>query len=110
MPKFSNNILNGDSLKELKRIPDKTFNLVFADPPYNMQIGEKLTRPDSSKVNGVSDRWDHFNDFKHYDNFCKAWLIECKRILKDNGSIWVIGTYHNIFRLGYHLQNLNYWL
>ncbi len=110
MSKFSNKILNGDCLKELKKIPAKTFDLVFADPPYNMQIGEKLTRPDSSKVNGVTDKWDKFNSFKHYDDFCKTWLKECKRILKDNGSIWVIGSYHNIFRLGYHLQNLNYWL
>ena len=75
-----------------------------------MQIGEKLTRPDSSKVNGVNDKWDQFNSFKHYDEFCKSWLAECKRDLKDNGSIWVIGSYHNIFRLGYHLQNLDYWL
>tara|TARA_B100000965_G_scaffold391921_1_gene400831 strand:+ start:58 stop:1131 length:1074 start_codon:yes stop_codon:yes gene_type:complete len=110
MLKFSNKIINGDSLKELKKIPDKTFDLVFADPPYNMQIGEKLTRPDSSKVNGVNDKWDQFYSFKHYDNFCKSWLTECKRILKDNGSIWLIGSYHNIFRLGYHLQNLDYWL
>ncbi len=110
MPKFSNKIINGDCLRELKKIPDKTFDLVFADPPYNMQIGEKLTRPDTSKVNGVNDKWDQFNSFKHYDDFCKAWLKECKRILKDSGSIWVIGSYHNIFRLGYHLQNLDYWL
>lgn len=110
MLKFSNKLINGDCLKELKKIPDKTFNLVFADPPYNMQIGEKLTRPDSSKVNGVNDNWDQFNSFKHYDEFCKSWLTECKRILKDDGSIWVMGSYHNIFRLGYHLQNLGYWL
>ena len=110
MLKFSNKVINGDCLKEFKKIPDKTFDLVFADPPYNMQIGEKLTRPDSSKVNGVNDKWDQFNSFKHYDEFCKSWLAECKRILKDNGSIWVIGSYHNIFRLGYHLQNLDYWL
>ena len=110
MLNFSNKIINGDCLTELKKIPDKTFDLVFADPPYNMQIGEKLTRPDSSKVNGVNDKWDQFNSFKHYDEFCKSWLTECKRVLKDNGSIWVIGSYHNIFRLGYHLQNLGYWL
>ena len=110
MIKFSNKIIKGDCLKELKKIPDKTFDLVFADPPYNMQIGQKLIRPDSSKVNGVNDKWDQFNNFKHYDDFSKAWLKECKRILKDNGSIWVIGSYHNIFRLGYHLQNLDYWL
>ena len=110
MSKLFNKIINGDCLSEIKKIPDKSFNLVFADPPYYMQIGESLTRPDASKVNGVNDEWDHFNSFKHYDNFCKSWLLECKRILKDNGSIWVIGSYHNIFRLGYHLQNLNYWL
>ena len=110
MLKISNKILNSDCLKELRKIPDKSFNLVFADPPYNMQIGKKLTRPDSSKVNGVNDKWDQFNNFKHYDDFSKSWLVECKRILKDNGSIWVIGSYHNIFRLGYHLQNLGFWL
>ena len=110
MSKLFNKIVNGNSLKEIKKIPDKSFNLVFADPPYNMQIGENLTRPDASKVNGVNDKWDQFNSFEDYDKFCKAWLEECKRILKDNGSIWVIGSYHNIFRLGYHLQNLNYWL
>jgi len=110
MLKFYNKVIHGDSLKELKKISDKTFDLVFADPPYNMQIGKKLTRPDSSKVNGVNDKWDQFNSFKHYDEFCKSWLAECKRILKDNGTIWVIGSYHNIFRLGYHLQNLGYWL
>ena len=110
MSKFSNKIVKGNSLEVLKKIPDKTFDLVFADPPYNMQIGEKLKRPDNSKVNGVNDKWDQFLNFKHYDDFCKVWLKECKRILKDNGTIWVIGTYHNIFRLGYHLQNLNYWI
>jgi site-specific DNA-methyltransferase (adenine-specific)/modification methylase len=110
MSKFENKIVNGNSLEILKKIPDKTFNLIFADPPYNLQIGEKLKRPDDSKVNGVDDKWDQFESFGHYDDFCKGWLKECKRILKDNGSIWVIGSYHNIFRLGYHLQNLNYWL
>lgn len=110
MSNFLNTIANGDSLEILKKIPSKSFDLVFADPPYNMQIGEKLRRPDDSKVNGVDDKWDQFKSFDHYDKFCKAWLIECKRILKDDGSIWVIGSYHNIFRLGYHLQNLDYWL
>ncbi len=110
MSEFENKIINGNSLKILKKIPDKTFNLIFADPPYNLQIGGKLKRPDDSKVNGVDDKWDQFKNFEHYDNFCKSWLVECKRVLKDNGSIWVIGSYHNIFRLGYHLQNLNYWI
>ena len=110
MSKFLNKIINGDSLEILKNIPDKTFNLIFADPPYNLQIGKKLKRPDDTKVNGVNDKWDQFKNFKDYDDFCKAWLTECKRILKDNGSIWVIGSYHNIFRLGYFLQNLDYWI
>ncbi len=110
MTKFFNKIINGESLEVLKKIPSKTFDLVFADPPYNMQIGEKLKRPDNSKVDGVNDKWDQFLNFKHYDDFSKEWLKECKRILKDNGSMWVIGTYHNIFRLGYHIQNLNYWI
>ena len=110
MSKFFNRIVNGDCLKEIKKIPNKSFDLVFADPPYNMQIGERLTRPDETKVNGVNDKWDQFNSFKHYDKFSLAWLSECRRILKDNGSIWVIGSYHNIFRLGYHMQNLDYWL
>jgi len=108
--KLFNKIINGNCLEEIKKIPDKSFDLVFADPPYNMQIGKTLTRPDASKVNGVNDKWDQFNSFEHYDDFCKLWLKECKRILKDNGSIWVMGSYHNIFRIGYHLQNLNYWL
>ena len=110
MTKFCNRIINGESLEILKKIPSKTFDLVFADPPYNMQIGEKLKRPDNSKVHGVNDKWDRFLNFKHYDEFSKEWLKQCKRILKDNGSMWVIGTYHNIFRLGYHIQNLNYWI
>jgi len=110
MTKFFDKTVNGNSLEVLKTIPDKTFDLIFADPPYNLQIGKTLRRPDTSKVKGVDDKWDQFESFKHYDDFSKSWLKECKRILKDSGSIWVIGSYHNIFRLGYHLQNLNYWL
>ena len=110
MSKFLNKIVNDNSLEILKTIPNKTFDLVFADPPYNLQIGKKLKRPDDSKVNGVNDKWDQFKSFDDYDNFCKKWLTECKRVLKDNGSIWVIGTYHNIFRLGYHIQNKGYWM
>ena len=110
MSKFLNKIVNGNSLKILKSIPNKTFDLIFADPPYNLQIGKKLKRPDDSKVNGVNDKWDQFKNFNDYDNFCKLWLTESKRVLKDNGSIWVIGTYHNIFRLGYHIQNMEFWI
>jgi len=110
MTKFLNKIVNGNSLEILKTIPNKIFDLIFVDPPYNLQIGKKLKRPDDSKVNGVNDKWDQFKSFDDYDNFCKKWLTECKRVLKDNGSIWVIGTYHNIFRLGYHVQNKGYWI
>ena len=110
MTKFVNKIFNGDTLQLIKKIPDKSFDLIFADPPYNMQISENLRRPDNSKVNGVDDKWDKFKSFDQYDKFCIEWLKECQRILKDNGGLWVIGSYHNIFRLGYHIQNLNYWI
>ena len=110
MSKFLNKIINGNALRILKTIPSKTFDLVFADPPYNLQIGKKLKRPDDSKVNGVNDKWDQFKSFEDYDNFCKEWLCECKRVLKDHGAIWVIGSYHNIFRIGYHIQNTGYWI
>ena len=107
---YNNRIVNGNCIDELKKIPEKSFDLIFADPPYNMQLGEMLKRPDNSKVDSVNDEWDKFKDFKSYDEFSNLWLKECKRVLKDNGSIWVIGSYHNIFRLGYHMQNLDYWI
>ena len=110
MSKFLNKIVNGNTLEILKTTPSKSFDLVFADPPYNLQIGKILKRPDNSKVNGVNDKWDQFKSFKDYDNFCKEWLSECKRVLKDNGAIWVIGSYHNIFRIGYHIQNSGFWI
>ena len=78
MSKFENKIVNGNSLEILKKIPDKTFDLIFADPPYNLRIGEKLKRPDDSKVNGVNDKWDQFKSFKHYDDFCKIGLKNVK--------------------------------
>ena len=105
-----NKIINGNCLEEIKKIPDKSFDLIFADPPYNMQLGENLRRPDNSKVKSVDDDWDKFQNFKSYDQFSLLWLKECKRILKDDGTIWVIGSYHNIFRLGFHIQNLDYWI
>jgi len=108
--KFKNKILNANCINELKKVPEKSFDLIFADPPYNLQIGKKLKRPDDTEVNGVKDKWDQFKSFEEYDNFSKEWLTECKRVLKDNGTIWVIGSYHNIFRLGYHIQNLGYWI
>ena len=77
---FKNKIINGDSLEELKKIPNETFDLIFADPPYNLQLKNKLTRPDRSKVSAVNDKWDQFESFKKYDEFTLAWLKECKRI------------------------------
>ena len=103
-------IVNGDSLKELKKIPDETFDLVFADPPYNLQLKNELNRPDQSKVSAVNDKWDQFENFRKYDEFTFEWLSECKRVLKKNGAIWVIGSYHNIFRVGYTIQNLGFWI
>ena len=107
---LNNKIINGDSLKELKKIPDETFDLIFADPPYNLQLQNSLIRPDRSKVKAVNDKWDQFESFKTYDKFTNDWLIECKRVLKKNGSIWVIGSYHNIFRVGAAIQDLGFWI
>ena len=105
-----NKIINGDTLKELKKIPDETFDIIFADPPYNLQLQNSLIRPDRSKVNGVDDKWDQFKSFKSYDKFTYEWLTECKRLLKRDGSIWVIGSYHNIFRVGKIIQDLGFWI
>ncbi len=105
-----NKIINGECLKELKKIPDETFDLIFADPPYNLQLQNNLIRPDMSKVNAVNDKWDQFESFKTYDKFTFEWLYECRRILKKNGSIWVIGSYHNIFRVGKIIQDLGFWI
>ena len=107
---FKNKLINGDSLQELKKIPDETFDLIFADPPYNLQLKSELTRPDRSKVSAVNDKWDQFENFKKYDDFTYSWLSECKRILKKDGAIWVIGSYHNIFRVGSAIQNLGFWI
>ncbi len=105
-----NKIINGDSLEELKKIPKETFDLIFADPPYNLQLKNELTRPDRSKVSAVNDKWDQFENFKKYDDFTFSWLTECKRALKKDGAIWVIGSYHNIFRVGRAIQDLGFWI
>ncbi len=105
-----NSIINGDCLEELKKIPDCSVDLIFADPPYNMQLKNDLYRPNNTKVDGVNDDWDKFASFEEYDKFCIDWLKECKRILKDTGTIWVIGSYHNIFRVGNIMLNLGYWI
>ena len=105
-----NKILVGDCHEELKKIPPESVDLVFADPPYNLQLAGDLTRPDQSKVDAVNDHWDKFASFAEYDAFTKAWLTECRRVLKPNGALWVIGSYHNIFRVGSILQDLGYWI
>jgi DNA modification methylase len=105
-----NNIYCGDCIELLKDLPDNSVDLIFADPPYNLQLNGDLYRPDQSKVEAVNDEWDKFKSFKDYDIFCESWLKECYRVLKDTGSIWVIGSYHNIFRIGYLMQNIGFWL
>jgi modification methylase len=103
-------IIHGDCLEELKKIPGGSIDLIFADPPYNMQLKNPLYRPNNTRVNGVDDPWDKFGSFAGYDAFCTAWLTECRRILKETGSIWVIGSYHNIFRIGNIMLNLGFWI
>lgn len=103
-------ILIGDSLKMLASLPSGSVDAVFADPPYNLQLGGDLVRPDHSHVDAVDDDWDKFDDFASYDAFTRAWLKEAKRILKPDGCLWVIGSYHNIFRVGSILQDLGYWI
>ena len=105
-----NKIYQGNCVELLKKLPDESIDLIFADPPYNLQLNGELYRPDQSKVDPVDDEWDKFETFEEYDNFTRQWLAECKRVLKNSGSIWVIGTYHNIFRVGTIMQNLGYWI
>ena len=105
-----NQILLGDSITLLQSLPDGCADLVFADPPYNLQLKQALTRPDQSKVDAVNDAWDQFDDFAAYDAFTRAWLSEARRILKPSGTLWVIGSYHNIFRVGTAVQDLGFWI
>jgi modification methylase len=103
-------ILAGDCVEAMKRLPAASIDLVFADPPYNLQLGGDLNRPDGSHVDAVTDHWDRFDSFKTYDDFTRAWLSEAKRVLKPDGALWVIGSYHNIYRVGAILQDLGFWL
>jgi modification methylase len=103
-------ILKGDCVAALNRLPEKSVDAIFADPPYNLQLNGDLHRPDQSKVDAVDDHWDQFADFAAYDAFTRAWLLACRRVLKPNGTIWVIGSYHNIFRVGAAMQDLGFWL
>ena len=103
-------VIEGDCLAELAKLPSASVDLVFADPPYNLQLGGNLSRPDHSAVAGVEDDWDKFDSFAAYDAFCSAWLAEARRILKPDGALWVIGSYHNIYRLGRIIQDLDFWM
>ncbi len=105
-----NKIIQGDSIDVMNALPEKSVDVIFADPPYNMQLKDTLARPDNSKVDGVHDAWDKFSSFSAYDEFTYRWLEAARRVLKDSGTIWVIGSYHNIFRVGTALQNLEYWV
>ncbi|MCD6433209.1 MAG: site-specific DNA-methyltransferase [Sulfurimonas sp.] len=105
-----NTIINGDCIETLKNIPDNSVDLIFADPPYFMQTEGTLLRTEGTAFKGVDDEWDKFSDYEEYDSFCTAWLKECYRILKKDGSIWVIGAFQNIYRIGYIMQNLGYWI
>ena len=103
-------IISGDCVAAMRSLPDASVDMVFADPPYNLQLGGDLARPDGSHVDAVTDAWDKFDSFAAYDEFTRAWLTEARRVLKPNGSLWVIGSYHNIFRVGAILQDLGFWI
>ncbi len=103
-------ILQGDCVEVLESLPERSVDLIFADPPYNLQLRAQLHRPDMTKVDAVDDDWDQFDSFEAYDDFTRNWLAACQRVLKPTGTIWVIGSYHNIFRVGAIMQNLGFWI
>ena len=105
-----NTIIQGDCIETLNQLPAQSVDLIFADPPYNLQLRNELHRPNLTKVDAVEDAWDQFDSFAAYDVFSHAWLQACQRVLKPTGTIWVIGSYHNIFRVGAIMQNLGYWI
>lgn len=103
-------ILQGDCVEILNSLPEKSIDLIFADPPYNLQLQKALHRPNMTQVDAVDDAWDQFESLAAYDEFSRAWLAACKRVLKPTGTLWVIGTYHNIFRIGALMQDLGFWI
>jgi modification methylase len=107
---FENKVLAGDCVARMNALPEACIDMVFADPPYNLQLEGELLRPNQSKVDGVDDDWDRFDDFAAYDAFTKDWLQAARRVLKPDGTLWVIGSYHNIYRVGATLQDLGYWM
>ncbi|WP_294121008.1 DNA methyltransferase [Sphingomonas sp.] len=103
-------ILEGDCIVEMARLPDRSVDMIFADPPYNLQLGGDLFRPEGGKVDACDDDWDKFDSLAVYDDFTREWLAEARRVLKDDGTIWVIGSYHNIYRVGSLLQDADFWI
>ena len=103
-------ILPGDCVEAMRKLPDASVDLIFADPPYNLQLGGDLNRPDGSHVDAVTNDWDRFDSFASYDKFTREWLIEARRVLKPDGALWVIGSYHNIYRVGAILQDIGFWI
>src|SRR5476651_590874 len=103
-------ILVGDCVAEMAKLPAGSVDLVFADPPYNLQLKGDLKRPDDSRVDAVDDDWDKFSSFAAYDDFTRAWLLACRRVMKPAATLWVIGSYHNIFRVGTTLQDIGFWI
>jgi len=103
-------VLRGDSVTLMRMLPPASVHCVFADPPYNLQLRGELRRPDDSLVDGVDEDWDRFDDYEAYDHFTREWLTECRRLLRKDGTLWVIGAYHNIFRIGSILQDLGFWI
>jgi modification methylase len=103
-------VIEGDCIARMNALPEACCDLIFADPPYNLQLRGDLHRPDQSKVDAVDDHWDQFASFAEYDRFTRDWLTAARRVLKDTGSIWVIGSYHNIFRVGVSLQDIGFWI
>ncbi len=103
-------IIAGDCVEAMRSLPSASVDLVFADPPYNLQLGGDLSRPDGSHVDAVTDHWDQFDSFAVYDKFTREWLTEARRVLKPDGALWVIGSYHNIFRLGAMMQDMGFWI
>jgi modification methylase len=103
-------VIVGDCVQAMNALPEACADLVFADPPYNLQLENELRRPNNSKVDAVDDHWDQFSSFADYDCFTREWLTAARRVLKDTGALWVIGSYHNIFRVGAILQDLGFWI
>jgi len=107
---YLDQVIQGNCLDVLPTLPAESVDLIFADPPYNLQLQDELWRPNTTRVDAVDEDWDKFETLEAYDNFTRAWLSACRRVLKPTGTLWVIGSYHNIYRVGRILQDLEYWI